>query len=49
MDAFLIRDGVVINIVVVESVEQAQVLYAGFTAVERTPINEHINIGEAAP
>lgn len=49
MDVFLIRDGVVINIVVVESVQQGEALYAGCTVVERTPDNEHINIGEAAP
>lgn len=49
MDVFLISDGVIVNAVVVESVEQAEVLYPGVTAVERTPDNQHLNIGDAAP
>jgi hypothetical protein len=53
MDVFLILDGVIINVVKVESIEQAQSLYApapsGITAIERTADNQHLNIGDLAP
>lgn len=48
MDVFLIKDGVIVNVVLVDSVEQARELYA-CEAVQRTPENQHLNIGDAAP
>lgn len=53
MDVFLIRDGLILNAVKVESVEQAELLYCaqdeGVIAIERTPENQHLNIGETHP
>ena len=48
MDVFLIKDGVIANVVVVESVEQAQELY-GLQAVQRTPDNQHLQVGDETP
>ena len=48
MDVFLIKDGKIINVVVVESVEQAQTLYGG-QAIQRTADNQHLQIGDEAP
>ena len=49
MDVFLIKDGIVENVASYESMEQASKLAPDYTLVERTPENEHINIGEPAP
>jgi hypothetical protein len=48
MDVFLIKDGVIFNIVVVESVAQAEALY-NMQAVQRTPENQHLQVGDPAP
>ncbi len=48
MDVFLIKDGVIVNVVVVESVQQAQTLY-GMQAIERTPENQHLQSGDPTP
>lgn len=47
MDIYLIKDGVVENIAVFESVAQAQQFYPEHTCIERTETNAHINPGEA--
>ena len=49
MDVFLIKDGKVENVVVVESMDKALAMYPGYTVVERTPANESTNIGDPAP
>lgn len=48
MDFFLIKDGTVQNIVVVESLEKAQVLFPDMTIIERTEANATTQIGDAA-
>ena len=48
MDVFLIHNGVIANVVVVESVAQAETLY-NCEVVQRTPENQHLNIGDPAP
>lgn len=46
MDVFLIRDGVVENVVVVPSIEAAATMYPGLTIIERTAENAHLQIGD---
>ena len=46
MDVLLITNGVVENIAVFETLDQAQQLYPGYTVVERCPANAHLNPGD---
>lgn len=46
MDVFLIRNGVVENVIVVPSLNWAQAAYPGYTIVERSEENKHLNIGD---
>tara|TARA_R110002126_G_scaffold10363_2_gene47168 strand:+ start:6323 stop:6475 length:153 start_codon:yes stop_codon:yes gene_type:complete len=47
IDVFLIKDGIVANIIVIESLDLAQQLFPDLTAVERTDDNKHINPGDS--
>ena len=54
MDVFLIKDGVVVNIASVSSMEAALALFPEFTVIEKTPQNAYlgdspINPGDPAP
>lgn len=55
MDIYLIRAGIVENIVSVASLEQAAQMYPEHTLVERTPDNSHhadgspVNPGDSLP
>jgi hypothetical protein len=46
IDVFLIKDGIVANIVVIENLALAQQLFPDLTVVERTEDNKHINPGD---
>jgi hypothetical protein len=46
IDVFLVKDGTVANIALVESLEQARALFPDLKVVERTDDNKHINVGE---
>lgn len=46
MDVFLIRDGVIENVAVFDSLEHAQQLCPEHTVVERVEENRHLNIGD---
>ena len=48
MDVFLLRNGVIENIVSVPSLEWAVSAYSEYQVVERTETNAHLNIGDAA-
>jgi hypothetical protein len=47
MDVFLIKGGVIENIVVVENLAQAEMLFPGYTIIERTDENKHLNSGDS--
>ena len=49
IDVFLIKDGVVANIIVIEDLTLAQELFPDLTVVERTEDNKHINPGDPMP
>jgi hypothetical protein len=49
IDVFLIKDGIVANIVVIENLALAQQLFPDLTVVERTEDNKHINPGDSMP
>ena len=49
MDFFLVKAGVIQNVVVVESLRVAEELYPGYTLIERTEENQHLNPGDPAP
>lgn len=49
IDVFLIKDGIVANIVVIENLALAQELFPDLTVVERTEDNKHINPGDPMP
>lgn len=49
MDILLIRDGVIENIALAESMENAAALWPDHTLVERTEDNKHLNPGDPAP
>lgn len=46
MDIFLVLNGIVQNIVVVDSMDSARVLFPGAQIYERTEQNQHLNIGD---
>lgn len=46
IDVFLVQNGIVINIIVIESLAFAQELFSDLTVVQRTKDNMHINSGE---
>lgn len=46
MDAFMIKDGKVENIIVVETIALAEQLFPDHTFVERDDTNKHINPGD---
>ena len=46
MEVFLTKDGLIVNVVVVESLQQARDLYPEFTPIERTPLNNILNQGD---
>jgi hypothetical protein len=48
-DVFLVRDGIVANIIVIEDLALAQQLFPDLTLVERTEDNKHINPGDPMP
>ena len=49
VDVFLVKDGIVANIIFIESLDLAQELFPDLTVVERTEDNEHINSGDPMP
>ena len=49
MDVFLIAGGIVQNIICIDSLELAKILFPEFTVVERTEENQQIQIGEVWP
>lgn len=46
MDVFLIRNGVIWNVVKVEDMQTASVVFYDFEIVERTEANQHLQIGD---
>ncbi len=46
MDVFLIKDGKVENIILIESIELAERLFPDYTLVVRDDTNKHINPGD---
>jgi hypothetical protein len=48
-DFFLIKNGVIVNIALIESFELAVELFPDLTIVERTEDNKHLNTGDLAP
>ena len=49
IDVFLVQNGIVINIIVIESLAFAQELFSDLTVIQRTEDNIHINPGEPMP
>jgi hypothetical protein len=49
VNVFLVKDGIVANIILIEDVAFAQKLFPDFTVVERTEDNAHINPGDLMP
>ena len=46
IDVFLVKDGVVANIIVIKNLTLAQQLFPDLTVVARTEDNKHINPGD---
>ena len=46
MAVFLIKDNIIINVVSVQTLEQALKLYSDLLVVERTSENGHMQIGD---
>lgn len=46
IDIFLIKYGVIKNVIAVESLALAQQLFPFYTLVERTEANAHLNAGD---
>lgn len=49
VDVFLIKDGLIENVIVIESVEYALSLLPDYTILERVDSNRHLNPGDPAP
>jgi len=49
INVYLIKDGLIENVIVIASVEYALELFPDYTVLEQTEANRHLNPGDPAP